>query len=114
MPGQELKDDRAAADAALRRLGAVELQPGDARYPDLVRVFDYWNRQRGERFAPRRADIDPADLVEVLPRVMLADVLTDPLDFHYRLSGTGILDVHGQEMTAHRPRELSPPEYGDL
>jgi hypothetical protein len=45
---------------------------------------------------------------------MLADVLRDPLDFRYRLSGTGILDIHGREMTARSPRDLSPASYGAL
>jgi hypothetical protein len=77
-------------------------------------VLDYWEAQRGGRFAPSRADIDPLDMVEVLSRVMLADVLRDPLDFRYRLSGTGIADVHGAELTGLRPRDLQPAEYGRL
>jgi hypothetical protein len=103
-----------ALHSSARRVAAIELHPGDERYPDLVRVLAYWNEKRQSRFAPRRADLDPADLIDVLPRVMLADVLRDPLDFHYRLSGTGILNVHGQEMTERRPRDLAPVEFGNL
>jgi hypothetical protein len=103
-----------AASRGNGSVAAIELQPGDERYPDLMRVLAYWNEKRQGRFAPRRADLDPADLVDVLPRIMLADVLRDPLDFHYRLSGTGILNVHGQEMTERRPRDLAPAEFGNL
>ena len=93
---------------------AIELDPRSSDYPDLVRVLDYWERKRGERFAPRRGDVDPADLLEALPRMMLADVRAEPLDFHYRLSGTGIADVHGQEMTGKGPRDLAPPALAAL
>jgi hypothetical protein len=93
---------------------ALELDPTTDRYPDLQRVLVYWQRRRGGRFAPSRADIDPAELVAVLPRIMLADVLDEPLDFRYRLAGTGIRNVHGNDMTGRSPRELEPPAYGDL
>lgn len=93
---------------------AIELSLATDRYPDLVRVLAYWERKRGRRFAPRRHDIDPADLVDVLPRVMLADVLQNPLGFRYRLSGTAIRDIHGKEMTARTPRDLKPVSYAAL
>src|SRR5688500_16016109 len=95
-------------------VSCLELQLRDPQYPDLVDVFDYWDERRRGRVAPSRADIDPLDLVEVLPRVMLADVSTDPMDFRYRLSGTGIADVHSAELTGLAPRELKPDEYGKL
>src|SRR6185437_11513380 len=105
----------AATLSRTARVGAVELEAGSARYADLSRILAYWERKRGGSFAPRRADIDPVDLVEALPRIMLADVLPSvPVDFRYRLSGTGICDVHGANHTNRRPRDLSPPEYGVL
>jgi hypothetical protein len=96
------------------RVEAVELDPAGEHYPDLLRVRAYWEGKRQVRFAPRRADIDPVDLVDSLPRIMLADVLPEPLDFRYRLSGTRIADVHGKEMTGKSPRDLVPAAYGAL
>jgi hypothetical protein len=96
------------------QIKAVEFAVHDARYPDLLRAHDYWRRKRMGRFAPRRSDIDPSELIEVLPRVMLVDVQREPLDFRYRLSGTGICDVHGSDLTGRRPRELLPAAYGAL
>src|ERR1700730_17457370 len=97
------------------RIHAIELDPACDRYPDLLRIRAYWDGKRQERFAPRRTDIDPMDLVEALPRIMLADVLAaDPLDFRYRLSGTAITNVHGQEMTGKNPRDLVPAAFGAL
>ncbi len=97
---------------------AVELDAASDRYPDLAGVRAYWDAKRGGRFAPRRADIDPVDLKDVLPRVMLADVVADPagkaVDFRYRLAGTGIDAMHGQDPTGKSPRALMPQAYGAL
>ena len=34
-----------------------------------------------------------------LPRVMMAEVSHDPLEFRYRVAGTGTFRVHGEELT---------------
>ena len=47
----------------------------------------YWERLRGARAMPARADIDPVEIRHFLPYVMLVDVLRDPLDFRCRLVG---------------------------
>ena len=95
-------------------LSCLELQLWDPCYPDLDEVLDYWQRKRGERLVPSRSDIEPLDLISALPRIMLADVLPDPLGFRYRLSGTGIASVHGEELTGLAPLDLKPVEYGQL
>jgi hypothetical protein len=95
-------------------IACVELELRDPNYPDLAEALGYWEQKRGARFAPARADIEPLDMVQVLPRVMLADVSHDPLEFRYRLSGTGIARIHGAEPTGLQPRELEPAEYGAL
>ncbi len=100
-------------DRDLGRAAAVELDIAAERCPDLTGALAYWQSRRGQRFAPRRADIDPVDLVGILPRVMLADVLPGG-EFRYRLSGTAIRAKHGLEMTGRSPRELAPTAYGAL
>ena len=85
------------------------------RYEDVVEIRGYWDGKRKGRFAPRRADIDPADVKELLPRIMLVDVDSDgALDFRYRLSGTGINAILSGEYTGRRPRDLTPPAYGAM
>jgi hypothetical protein len=96
------------------RLSCLELELRDPHYPDLIEILDYWQWKCGGRFAPGRADIEPLDLVRALPRIMLADVIPEPLGFRYRLSGTGISDVHGEELTGLAPLDLKPAEYGRL
>lgn len=93
---------------------AIELDLADVPYPDLKRALAYWTLKRQDRFAPIKKAMDPVDLVKVLPRIMLVDVEADPLDFRYRLAGTGICDTHRTEPTGTRPRDLEPKNYGTL
>lgn len=106
-----------ASDQRTAHVTAVELdsERERARYADLMDMRTYWNAKRQDRFAPKRADIEPADLKELLPRIMLADVFSDgPLDFRYRLSGTGVNTILGGEYTGKRPRDLAPLAYGAM
>src|SRR5215470_1900664 len=107
------------ADPAPRaaRVASVELENERewASYEDLAQIRAYWDSKRNGAFAPRRADIDPADLKEFLPRIMLAEVSAgDPPDFRYRLSGTAINAILSSEQTGKRPRDLAPPAYGAM
>ncbi|MFI5012898.1 MAG: PAS domain-containing protein [Hyphomicrobiales bacterium] len=68
-------------------------------------LFAHWDKLRGERAAPSRADIDPAKL-----RGFLADVFM--LDAHpwqegrIRLAGTRICALFGHELKGQRLPEL--------
>lgn len=106
--------DPAAADAVLVRSVELSLDADLPRYPDLGELLRYWGAKCGGRRFPARADIDPTDIPAHLPRIMLADVRHDPLDFRYRLVGTGVCDTHWFDFTHMTPRELQPPEYGRL
>ncbi|MGD1878376.1 MAG: PAS domain-containing protein [Kiloniellaceae bacterium] len=55
--------------------------------------YDYWKLKRSNRPMPARGDIDPAEIVAILPHVFLLDVRQNPLDFRYRLVGTK-MDEH--------------------
>ena len=48
---------------------------------------------------PARRDIEPAEIVGLLPYVVLIDVERDPLDFRYRLVGTGVAARFGRDHT---------------
>ena len=93
---------------------AIELDIDCARYPEIDRALAYWRAKKGERAMPSRADIDPLEISKALPRVMMAEVSHDPLEFCYRLAGTGLFPMHGEELTGKRARDLEPPEFGAL
>ena len=97
------------------QVDAVELPLDSAELdPELKAALHYWHSKRGDRPAPTRADIDPVDIAPLLPRVMLVDVSTDPLDFRFRLAGTGIFKIHGAELTNKRALDLEPQCYAAL
>lgn len=63
--------------------------------PLLRQAYEYWNAKRGARAMPARVDIDPIEMLPLLPYLVLMDVLRDakpgwPLDFRYRLLGTHV------------------------
>jgi hypothetical protein len=45
---------------------------------------------------------------------MLVDVAEDPIDFRFRLAGTGTFRIHGAELTNKRALDLEPAAYGAL
>lgn len=77
-------------------------------------MLAYWRAKKGDRAFPSRADIDPLEFTRELPRVMMAEVSYDPLEFRYRVAGTGLFAMHGQELTGKLARELDPPEFGAM
>jgi hypothetical protein len=65
----------------------------------LEPLLRYWERKRGTRRMPRRADIDPAEMVGFLPAVMLVDVVADARRYVYRLVGTREVQARGRDPT---------------
>ena len=95
-------------------LDAVLSQKGLARHKAL---FIYWRDQAAGTPFPSRADIDPSDIPLLLPDVFLADVLREPdapVDFRYRLIGTGIVEIEGEWTGARLSRVLADRERFDL
>ena len=70
--------------------------PSDISLPDpyLRKALAYWQRKRGERRMPRRVDIDPVEIPDLLPYVRLADVVA-PGQYRYRVVGTEVEQLHG-------------------
>jgi hypothetical protein len=75
-----------------------ETTPFQDADPRLHKVFDYWQQKRGARAMPARRDIEPTELVAVLPHLMLVDVEEGPR-FRYRLFGTAVAEAFGSDPT---------------
>jgi len=71
----------------------------EPRNDQLRALLAYWRQKKGERRAPSRADIDPAEIKALLPYVGLVDVERAPLRFRYRLVGSKITLGYGAELT---------------
>lgn len=66
---------------------------------DQRTLLDYWLAKRGRRRMPSRADVDPAELVALLPNLMLVDVVNDGARFRFRLVGTRVARASGEDRT---------------
>lgn len=78
------------------------------------RVWDYWNSRRQDLIAPSRNDIDPFDLVDLMPQLLLVDVETDPVRFCYRLSGSQADTIHGHALKGVYADEMEPEAFGKM
>jgi hypothetical protein len=74
--------------------------------PLLAELVAYWDAKRAGRMAPRRSDIDPAELKPHLTGLLMLDVLDGGADFRYRLIGTAIVQGSGRDSTGRRMSEL--------
>lgn len=97
-----------------RGLASVDMV-NEASQPEsklLERALDYWDSKRGGRHMPARRDIDPLEMADLLPNVVLVDVQREPLDFRYRLIGTAIVARLGHDDTGARFSALPQQSAG--
>lgn len=80
-----------------------------ARDATLEAVWGYWDVRRGDRRCPARADLDPLDIPQLLPHLGLVDVEDDGRRFRYRLIGTHMNAMLGENFTG---RCLDPENRG--
>lgn len=78
--------------------------------PRIRRFYEYWNGKRGGRAMPSRADIDPAEIKDLLPGIILIDVRHDPLKLTYRLVGTNEVTARGSDPTG---RDVATAIYAE-
>lgn len=67
------------------------------RHPSIKELFDYWNRGRGDRAVPDRADIEPGAIRRVLADTFVLSV--DATAGHpFRIAGTRVCAAFGREL----------------
>ena len=72
----------------------INMQSSELPDAYLRKALAYWQRKRGERNMPRRADIDPIEMPDLLPYIRLVDVEA-PGQYRYRVVGTEVEQMHG-------------------
>lgn len=93
----------------------VKLDLESNPFPDLEAMHAHWQCLCAGRFAPSRADFDPVEIApHLLPRILMIDVAGEPPEFTYRHWGTGIVDLHGKDLTGRPVTELNPKAFADL
>lgn len=95
---------------------AVSLDLSELTSPRIHRLHGYWQHQRDKRGGqpPRRGDIAPDQIRDLLPNIMIVDVEHDPMRFRYRLVGTRVVEYNGVEFTGRYLGEIGWPEEQDL
>jgi hypothetical protein len=93
------------------RLSGVgtEIEPQDIEQPVLRFLKDYWDRKRGARAMPSRADIRPSEMKEHLGWVILQDVIGDSEDFRYRTIGSRVTQYFLGDSTGKTVSETFAP-----
>ncbi len=68
-------------------------------------LFNYWNEVRGGEFAPRRLDIEPSRISQILPDTFILEH-TEGNGCRFRLAGTRICDRLGVDLRGRDFLEL--------
>jgi hypothetical protein len=89
----------------------VRIEVEDLQEPEFLQAVVYWHTRRGAKTMPARADLSPADLVKILPKVMLVDVLPQAPHFHFRVVGTNIADWIKFDATGQTLDAVEPENY---
>jgi hypothetical protein len=89
-----------------------EVNPLRLSNPVLSSLQDYWQRKRGQRAMPARADINPAELKAHVGWVVLVDALPALSDFRFRIIGTRVSDYFPPNSTGKLVSEAFAP-YGE-
>ena len=77
---------------------ASSLDIAVVRSERIRKLNDYWQAKAKGR-VPSRSDIDPVDVRELLPNLMMIDMVGDPVRFRYRLVGTRVVQYTGFDFT---------------
>lgn len=62
-------------------------------------LYAYWNDLRAGRIAPRRLEIEPSGIGQILPETFMLE-RTDRTTYQYRLAGTRLCEIFGTELRA--------------
>jgi hypothetical protein len=77
-------------------------------------LLDYWRIKRGTRAVPARADIDPVEFSQHLPKVFLGDIIDEGVDLRCRLVGGTVGEYLGSEKPGWRASELGCRPFSEI
>lgn len=73
----------------------------------IRQLFDYWQRSCGKGRIPSRRDIDPSEILPLLPNILMMDFEPSPFRVRFRLVGTKVVEVTGFEFTGKYLDEIA-------
>jgi len=77
----------------------------------LLNSHIFWQPLLTEGDSPYRRDFKPTAMRGLLPYMFLVDVLRNPCDFRFRLTGSEFKDGSGQDLTGRLISEAFPPDF---
>lgn len=80
--------------------------PAAPAHVSLQRLLAYWRSKRADRIAPPRSAIRPDEIVELLPDLVIFEVVGDPPRFRVRLGGTRVAAAFGDDGTGRFLEDL--------
>lgn len=83
----------------------------DCAEPPLLHALDYWQTLRGDRELPLASDLTPFGLRPALGYILLIDVEDDGWDGRFRLYGTKVAEMYGEDMTGRRVSDIDGGKY---
>lgn len=87
---------------------AAEIWESEADHPGSKQLAAYWESKRKDGRLPAREDIRPHEIARLLPNVSILEPRDG--DWAIRLTGTGVIDRVGQEVTAKTIGEIYEPD----
>lgn len=70
-----------------------------AEHPKIIEFVRYITRHCGSDGIVDRSHINPAEILALIPHVMILDVIDEGVDFRVRVFGTGLVILLGEERT---------------
>jgi len=67
--------------------------------PRIRALNDYWRSKCNDVVPPPRSAIEPMEMRSLLPYLLLAELTDDPFRIAYRLVGTAVVRLHGEDFT---------------
>ena len=95
-----------AVAPALLEAGLSGLSWRSRKLPRIDRLKAYWEERRGNRLVPLRRDIDPVDLKDLLPYIIIAELQRNPFRVRYRLGGAAVNDALGYNIAGRYLDEM--------
>lgn len=87
--------------------GSQHFQDGSqARRRVTRRLFEYWRGALRDGVPPQRTDIDPAEIKDILPFILLGDIEPAPFRVRFRLIGTSVAEFSRQDFSGRYLDEL--------
>ncbi len=93
--------------AGRRPVGPVEAEGFGFISPVLTEALAFWRSIKSDAPFPRRADMQPEQVVALWPYILMVDVLEDG-DYFVRLFGQTLVDAYG-EQTGRKVSESTVP-----